>query len=125
METRRRFSPERGKKQPETKTSSDNSGRKMSPAKRNSSTSITGRGGKQCKMEDRVTDSSSLSDKYSDSNDGTPGKNIDDSDDIWNNNLNTRQELFKMLEDKDKKIKGLELELNMTKTKNQQNKKKV
>jgi hypothetical protein len=66
-----------------------------------------------------------LSDKYSDHNDGTPGKNNNDSDDTWNNNLNTRQELFEMLEDKDKKIKVLELELNMTKTKNQQNKKKV
>ncbi len=30
-----------------------------------------------------------------------------------------------MLEDKDKKIKALELELNMKKIKNQQNKKKV
>ena len=79
----------------------------------------TRRGGKQHKKEDQVVDSSSLSDEYSDYNDGTPGKNNKDSDDI------RRRELFKMLEDKDKKIKTLESELNMTKTKNQQNKKKV
>ena len=103
METRRRFSPERGKKQPETKTSSGNSGRKKSLAKRNSSSSITGRGGKQRKKEDQGIDLSSLSDKYSDYDDGTPGKNNEDSDDI------RRQELFKMLEDKDKKIKALEI----------------
>ena len=102
METRRRFSPERGKKQPETKTSSDNNGREKSPAKWNSSSCITGRGGKQRKKEDQVIDLSSLSDEYSDNNDGTPGKNNNNSDDIRNNNLNTRQELFNMLEDKDK-----------------------
>ncbi len=62
---------------------------------------------------------SSLSDEYSDNSDGTPGKNNNNSDDIWNNNLNTTQEFLKMLEDKDKKIKALELELNMTKIKNQ------
>ncbi len=60
-----------------------------------------------------------MSDEYSDYNGCTPGKNNKDSDDI------RRQELLKILEDKDKIIKVLELELNMTKIKNQQNKKKV
>ncbi len=66
-----------------------------------------------------------MPDEYSDNNDGTQGKNNNNSDDIRNNNLNTRQELFEILEDNVKKIKALELELNMTKTKNKQNKKKV
>jgi hypothetical protein len=82
MKTRRQFSPERGKKQPQMKTSSDKNARKKSPAKWNSSSSIIRRGGKQRKKEDQVVDSSSLSDKYSDYNDGTPGKNNKDSDDM-------------------------------------------
>ena len=82
METRRWFSPERGKKQPETKISPDNNGRKKSPAKQNSSSSITGSVEKQRKKEDQVVDLSSWSDKYSDNNDGTPGKNSKDSDDM-------------------------------------------
>jgi hypothetical protein len=52
METRRGFSPERGKKKLETKTSSDNNGRKKSSDKWNSSSSIPGRRGKQRKKED-------------------------------------------------------------------------